>query len=185
MPWLLFTSILWISTPRPHRAPISYAFSSISFPILSIIPGSHFPFFQILTFLSFLILSPHFPSMLILYILAFFNQPFLYSCHQTPSKCRHSAPPFSKTSIYHSVKILKLFISPLHNPFPYWAYYPLGKCYCSQHESQAKLAGNPPDRGFVWSHLILMSGINPLLILIVNHNVSVVIYQFLSTYIRH
>lgn len=120
-----FTSILWISTPLLHPSPSLLLFpaSSISLPILSIISGSHFPLFQILSFLSFLILSPHFPSSLILYI-----HSFIHAIRLPPNAI---AVPFSDSSMYHSVKTLKLLIPP-HNPIPYWSYYPLGYCCCSQ-----------------------------------------------------
>lgn len=94
-----------------------------------------FPFFQILSFLSFLILSPHFPfcvflsSLLILYILAFLHHPFLYSCHQPSCKCRHILP------------LLQLFHVPLcqksqtlnsSSSQSHPACYPLGNYCCSQ-----------------------------------------------------
>lgn len=39
---------------------------------------------------------------------------------------------FSNSSMYPSVKNLKLLIHPPHNPIPYSACYPLGNCCCFQ-----------------------------------------------------
>lgn len=123
----------------PTKAPSLHACSSFSCPILSIISGSHFPFFQILSFLSFLILSPHFPSvfflssLLILYILAFLHHPFLYSCHQPPSKCLHSPPLFQLFHVLLCQKSQTLNSSSSQSlPLPLSACYPLGNCCCSQ-----------------------------------------------------
>lgn len=148
MPWLLFTSILWISTPLPHRAPSLRACSSFSCPILSIISGSHFSLFQILSVLSFLILSPDFPcvflsSLLILHILAFLCHLFPYSHHQPPAKCLHSSPFFQVFLVPlckkpQTPKSSSSQSHPLH-----LSGIPLVAFVAPFSESEAKLAGNP------------------------------------------
>lgn len=103
--------------------------------------GFCFFLFQILLSLSFLILSPHlpdlrfvffFPFLLILNILALFLM-------LVTNLFLNGFVFFPTLTCTESVKNLKLFIPPPHNPF---AYTPQLAIPCGT-ESEAKLLGNP------------------------------------------
>lgn len=77
--------------------------------------------------------------------------------------------------MYFSVKNLKLLIPSPHNPNNSQPAILWITVVAPSTESEAKLAGNP-QRGFVWSHLILVGDIDPFSLLIVIHYDNLYLY---------